>query len=516
MIRFIKNSFRTAAALAIGSFVLLACEPETDGLGSQFFGDGAEGIIKTFGLTAYNVSNGQKIRSDDDRLQSATLGAFNEPQFGMQKSSYVTQLRLSSYSPDFGTNPVLDSAVLVIKPYYAADSVTTTTNEDYIWPQDSVAAKKVVNTYPIAKYGKAKLNGKTIFNIKVQEVTDFLYSPDEEFNSDKTVNTGAELGTKVFDGNVSSIKITKKTDDTNLLFERAAGIRIPLDSAFFQNKIITKGNAPQLTDAASFIRYFKGIRVSVQENDGYIFSFDPNSVELKLYYKNDKTEGTTTTRVNKVFDLNAGAANTHFSQIQFSAGSNAQTAAGSANSETGDARLYAQGMGGPGFALKIPAQTIADIKEMYKNQQIGIISAKMRLYVAEDVWNNTYRKPQEFTVQQEGDGLDTFLEDLKTLYGTGLYQLVRGVDLEKSNAYYDISITQTIKNIIEKEATAAPFIVNVGAYLQDGNGSLLGMQYPTKAQQYNTRSFTPNRVVLVGTDPGNAKSASLILTYGKK
>lgn len=47
----------------------------------------------------------------------------------MQKSAYVTQVRLSSYTPDFGTNPVLDSAVMLIKPSYSADSITFITRK---------------------------------------------------------------------------------------------------------------------------------------------------------------------------------------------------------------------------------------------------------------------------------------------------------------------------------------------------------------------------------------------------
>jgi hypothetical protein len=65
-------------------------------------------------------------------LVNATLGAFDESNFGMQKSSYVTQVRLNSYNPDFGTNAKVDSVVLEMKPLYqtATDSVKTNTVDD--------------------------------------------------------------------------------------------------------------------------------------------------------------------------------------------------------------------------------------------------------------------------------------------------------------------------------------------------------------------------------------------------
>ncbi|MGZ5192972.1 MAG: DUF4270 family protein, partial [Kaistella sp.] len=287
MTKNIKKLFNITASLVIGSLILWNCEPEADMLGSQFFQNGAQGTESLYDVIAYNVNNNDTIRTDNQRLQSATLGAFNEPQFGLQKSSYVSQVRLSNYSPEFGTNPVLDSAVLVIKPVYAADSVTTTTAEDYIYPVGAVPAKKVVTTYPVAKYGKTKINGKTIFNIRVNEVNDFLGSNTDQIYSDRSVSTGTLLGSKIFDGTINAIKITKDSDNSDL-YVRDASLRIPLDSTFFQNKIITKGSAPELADAASFIRYFKGLKLSVVENDGYIFNFDPNSVVINLYYKKDK------------------------------------------------------------------------------------------------------------------------------------------------------------------------------------------------------------------------------------
>ena len=135
MIRTIQELFKITATLVIGSLILVNCEPDADQLGSQFFQDGAQGTEKTYPVVAYNVNNNDSIRTDAARLQSATLGAFSESQFGLQKSAYVTQVRMGNSVPDFGVNAKLDSAVLVLKPQYAIDSVTTVTNEDYIYPE---------------------------------------------------------------------------------------------------------------------------------------------------------------------------------------------------------------------------------------------------------------------------------------------------------------------------------------------------------------------------------------------
>jgi hypothetical protein len=524
MIRTIQELFKITATLVIGSLILVNCEPDADQLGSQFFQDGAQGTETSYPIIAYNVNNNDSIRTDRARLQSATLGAFSEAQFGLQKSAYVTQVRLGDDVPDFGVNAKLDSAVLVLKPQYAIDSVTTVTDENYVFPEGAVPAKKVVSSYPITKYGKTKISGKTLLNFKVYEVTDFLGANSNVVYSNTVVNTGSQIGAKTFDGNIHLVRVTKDTDDS-VLFERTAAIRIPLDSVFFANKIINKANAPELADAASFIRYFKGIRVSVDENDGYIFNFDPSTTELNLYYKSDIVANGVTTREQSVYPMNLGASNASFNQITYDrTGTAVATALATSNQVSGDAKVYAQGMGGSGIGLRVPAADVAAIRNLYNNDKIGIVSAKIRIYTDFTSWNNNYIKPSSFVVRQRNltpesgqpEYLNNYLTDMSALMGSGIYNLVKSYDLLKNPAYYDIGITQTFKNIIEKEAANYDLVLNVGDYTVDASGSLQGAFFPNASQNYNTRSYSPNRAVFVGSDPLNDKSAKLILTYGKK
>ena len=77
--------------LVAGSFFLWSCETDPDSLGSQFFDDQtAQGTHAAFDIIAYNISNLDSLRADGrlpdlTRKDSITLGAFNEPVFGMQK-----------------------------------------------------------------------------------------------------------------------------------------------------------------------------------------------------------------------------------------------------------------------------------------------------------------------------------------------------------------------------------------------------------------------------------------------
>lgn len=518
MIKKNQNIFKIFFTLVIGAAAIVACEPEADELGLQFFQNGAaQGVESSYDVVIFNKNHNDTIQTNADRVVEGTLGAFDEPNFGRQKSSYVTQVRLSSYDPDFGTNPVVDSVVLEMKPLYqtVTDSITTTTYDDYIYPDGNIAAKKVIKTYPIKKYGKAKLNGSTTqFTVNVHEVSQFLDSYQTEVFSNKQVSLGMLLGTKTFDGNLRDIKITKDSDNTEL-FSRDPGLRISLDKDFFQSHIIDKKGSFELKDAASFIRFFKGIRISVAENDGYIFNFNPNELTAVIYYKFDKTENNVTTRTQSSYSLDLGSSNAHFNQIDFNRPTAFNNAMANINRVTGDPKIYLQGMGGPGAEIKIPASAVAELKNLYKTQKIGILSAKIKLYTDTSVWNKTYAKPSTFSVLfKQIDASNTittsFLDDLTAFQYSGIYKMVNAVDLDKNPAYYEIGVTQSLKNMIENESTTDKYITLEVGEFRTGSSGLMG-------KNYTSRAYTPNRIVLVGTDPSNTQyKAQLKVIYSKK
>lgn len=532
----IKTLMKLLPLLLMGIIVLNSCEGELDNLGSQLVEE-TGAYDKAYALLAYNIDNNDSIRADALKLDSVRIGAFREPVFGGQKASYITQVRLNNYNPDFGKNPVLDSVVLTLKPRYqtAADSATTTTNEDYVYPDGQVAAKKVVVTYPVAKYGRAKIGTeKTKFTVKVNEVNDFLGGTVDKLYSDKAISLGTEIGSKVFDGTVNSVTITKDSDASEIL-KREVSFRMKLDSAFFQNKIIAKQGNQVLKDAASFIRYFRGISISVAEDEGYLFSIAPNDAAITIYYKNDVTAADgTVTKTKAETSLNLGSSNVHLSQIDYKnrrSGTPYETAMANAvkvqnlsneNLTVNPAtQLYLQGMGGSSAGIKIPASTIIQLRNMYKNDKIGIVSAKIRLY-NDDSWDNKYRRPSNMLVYEK-DNAARFLPDMTELSSAG-YALVRTANLSTKEAYYEIGITASLKKLVEDETydvtknNGKDFIINLGSYaVNSSTGLLLG-------QNYNDRTYNPFRLVLKGTDTNNigqeiapnSKNVQLRLIFTKK
>lgn len=507
-----KRIISISLAIVFGSFFLYSCEPEADKLGEQFFNP-ANVRTDSINILAYSISNRDTIQSDISTVRLGVLGAFDEPVFGMQKAAYVTQARLGTYDPDFGTNPVMDSVVLVMKPLIHSDSVTTTTNENFVYT-GNVITKKEVKSYPVAKYGKAKIAGNpTQFNVRVHEVTEFLNGPSTKYYSDKAVALGAELGTAVFKGNVTSTVITKK-DNNEELWKNDASLRIPLDAAFFQNKIIAKEGMQELRDAANFIRYFKGIRVSVDENDGYLFQFDPDTPEIIMYYKYDETANGTTTRKQTTLkmpllgrDVQGALHNVRIGQYTYDrAGTPSAAIPSTPNSTTGDEKIFLQGMGGPSAAIKIPATVIEGLQQKFRNEKNAILSAKIKIATDTELWNNKYRKPSSFTLLEEG--ATGFLSDLAMTGAVPNFTFIRNFNLDKNPAYYEITISRTLKSFVETAGSPKDLvlIMKIGDFLATS----------ASGYKFTSRAYALERVVLVGNDEDNPNRIKLKVTYGNK
>ena len=486
------NKIKSILSVFLFGGLMVSCNSDADDLGKNLFdGNSVTGNQVSSDLVAYNINNGDAVRADSYALQRATLGAFTEGQFGTQKSAYVTQVRLSKYAPDFGTNPIVDSVVLEIKPQYdATTKAVTTTNVTH----EGQVAKHTLTKYETVKYG----NPAATMNIDVHEIATDLGAVGTEKLSNSTVTTsGVPLGTKVFSGNVYAVSINKTSDNTALL-TKETGLRIQLNASYFQTKIANKSGAIELSNESNFINYFKGLKISVRENDGYLINFAPNEVTMTMYYKSGGKSNT--------FSFDLGSSNVHFSKISYTRSTTFNSVMANINSTNGDPLLYMQGMGGPGAGIKLNGAGVSDLKRLYKERGAAILSAKVRLYTDINTWNNSYTKPVGFLVRKQGE--TDFITDLKTMLGNSNYSLVKAYSTNSNPSYYDIDITKTIKDIVEKEVEAKDLIINIGEYLTS-NGNLV-------SEDYNNNVSSPYRAVFVGTNTANNNRPKLMVTYVTK
>lgn len=544
----LKKTFAILSLAIFGSAILYNCEPDPDSLGEQLFNkDAAKGEEVSYPIIAYNINNNDTVRSDASRLitglsgtgaalSTGVLGSFTEGQFGMQKASYVTQLRMPTDNFDFnGPNPKIDSVVLVVRPpantlentYYITDSIKAPgayDKNDFMVGTETVPVSIEKKSYPVRKYGKIGGASKSM-TINVHEVTSFLDANNEAFQrSNAVVGTGELLGSGVFDGNVSTVTVTKKSDNSNL-FTGNLGFRIKLSNTdFFKTHILDKKGKPELQDASNFTRYFKGIRLSVEGTDKYLFQFSPDDMELIMYYKYDKTENSTTTRPQTTLNFNLGNLNAHIGQYEYNRGGYPVESALSNSKPSGDPRLFVQGMGGPSIGVKIPDQTINDLKKLFADNKIGIVGAKIRMYADPLTFTNAHSVDgdRKFTLVPliYKEGSTTMIDYSKLSFtsdvAAGLNMYIYSKKTDTTPEYYDFVVTKTLKNIVEGGANVSaadmvnnPLLINMGTFVKNAQGGAVGAKF-------TTRAVDANRAIFTGSDASSKYGIKLMVTYATK
>ncbi len=272
---------KIARSLAIFTITLLSltsCEKTENTIGSGFL-DGEKfesGIFRGTSLLAYTEEK-DEIRTSNSSLN--LIGAYKDPVFGSIKSSFGIQVELSVVDPDFGTNPILDSVVLIM-PYLGRLQGDTL----MVYNTDSI-------------YGDKSKS----MSFKISELTKFLH-PDSTYYSTIDLPTSEEIyNNPAFQFSADSIVLTRKDTtstgaDTTLVAKIPASFRVRLDeyngitNDYFQRKILDAQGTSDLVTNGDFINYINGLVFETESTDGAIYSFNMfSNTSLSIYYHNDES-----------------------------------------------------------------------------------------------------------------------------------------------------------------------------------------------------------------------------------
>ncbi|TCC86559.1 DUF4270 domain-containing protein [Pedobacter hiemivivus] len=272
--KFTKQDLLT---MLIGLFLFASCkDSNTIGLdlddASQIKGDLMDTTTVTSQTLRDDVTSGVS-------LARYPFGFMTDGVFGTSSASIAMAVALpnADYSTyKFGTNPVIDSAVLVL-PYTSQVYGDTTTS---------------------------------VYTVNVEQLSLDL-SKEKTYQSDKNWPVDATVGT--FSG---KIRPTTKTSITTVvkggpdtLVKVVPQMRIKLTNAFIQTNILDKDSLT-LSKPNNFFKSFKGLKVSATaSNKGGImfFNFAGTDGKLEIYYK--KQNATTPTAKDTVavsFPIGAG------------------------------------------------------------------------------------------------------------------------------------------------------------------------------------------------------------------
>ncbi len=327
--KFTKQDLLT---LLIGLFLFASCK-NPDGVGLTVEpGDQIQGtLVDNEEVTSQTVKE-QDIVTAGSNVLRYPIGYMVDPIFGKTEASLGMTVVPSELNLDFGKDPQLDSAVLVL-------------NLSSQFYGDTINSKYSIDVYQLTN---------KITKFKSNDVQDHESTLLGNFNGRILPNTPLKVY-NVKDRKIDTVK---------------AQIRIPLNKAFFQQNIINL--APAATSSnTKFIETFKGLYAGINKSSSnvsggggiaFIDFLTAGSSYLQLVYKNTNESGTIDT-VSAAFPIsNSNVVTTNIKHDYSGTPVQAQLDAPATSKPS---LSYVQGL--VGVKTKISFPTLTNFKAKYGN-----------------------------------------------------------------------------------------------------------------------------------------------------
>ncbi|APY08644.1 hypothetical protein BWZ20_10170 [Winogradskyella sp. J14-2] len=238
----------------------------------------------------------------------STLGVYDDS-YGRVESSFVAQLTLSSYSPDFGEVTEVDSVVLNLPFFSAISDVDEDGNITY--ETDSVFGSQPIklsiyrsnyfirNVDPNSDFNesqpyfsnKSASENELISDANLEsELVPILPNPDPETNKHVTLDANGDVTFSNEGFILTSTEGEGENEETTTL-RQIPGIRLKLDPQFWEESILNQQtiNPTVLSNQNNFLEYFRGLyfKAETVNNDGayYILSTSTTAASITIYYK---------------------------------------------------------------------------------------------------------------------------------------------------------------------------------------------------------------------------------------
>lgn len=523
---------------------LFSCEDDISDVGSGLLDTGSTSNVYYVDLVSYNT-NSDSLRSDERVLINGILGVYEEPVFGRTKAKFISQARLGTLSPDFGTNPTIDSVILHIPVFTKAlEDADVDTTYVYVGIDESpsdTATMVIKRTYKLDSiYGNTDLP----MTLKVREVSEYLYSQDSTYYSNPALGNPNcpscpninqidvfpdVLGSTIVKKSITTYERRKKSEAENI---PPVTLRVPLSKDYFKTKFIDNQNSSDLSSQATFIRnFFRGIELSIDEDQGFMFNFNPNMFITMSYSHDDtsddagenppKLKGNFALSFSSYWDTVIGH-NVQIAQFEHANRSSQFTNAyQNPDMVNGASRLYLSGMDGTKTIIKLNADQLNEIKNNVQNNDWAIVGAELVFHLDDSY--GLKKPPYIFGWNQYKEGtkwLNKNFSDIMVFAGGYPNNVTFNpkYNYKDNNKIYTLKITDYVKSLVERNEVFedGQIVVSLGNFLlapSSGYSNVLNGMDPF----YNDRAFNPHRVVLHGNaSEDDAKKLRLKVYYTKK
>lgn len=337
--------------MLISLFILSGCE-NPSGIGLD--------IDPSLALSSDTISLDveTKLLKEDSIATNFTerslLGYVKDLSFGETTANLALALTLPTSNVSFGTNPQLDSAVLVL-PFTAS-----------------------------ALYGDS-----LTYKAEVKQLNEILYTETQKaYYSNKDWSKKATvIGTKSFlpsYGDSTTINVYGKKDSTTKVISQ---LRIALDKAFINQNILSLDSAT-LSTSKQFADSFKGLYVSLDKNsapaNGGTIGFDTytsGAARVDIYYRTTNSSGTLDTTVVS-FPIN-GASGAAATEIKWTPSPVVKDAL--ENTTTNNEKLFFKGLAGTKVKVSFPQTELDKLKNPVKFKNLIINRAELIITADEPV-----------------------------------------------------------------------------------------------------------------------------------
>ena len=360
------------------SFLLLlsACKKEGE-LNPEF----AENTSFTFFTDSIKINTSTR-ESDSvlaDRIATGLLGTYQDSSFGKTKSSIYVQ-------------PLLPSNTLILG------------EDDEELFVDSVIFSLSYNSW----FGDTSVAQ----NIEVFRLDEEL-DADNSYYSSGSVNTlPTPLATKSF--------IPHPRTESVILLPNASGgidtsavspqLRIRLDDAL-GTEILSKSGEAELSNNASFITFFKGLKISPNEqmmlNDNekaiLYFALTASQTKMTIFYSAINTNTGDTTKRLVDFPVNSSSVRFNTFEHDFSTGAVQMNLT---DGEKDSIYSYTSAMAGVETVIKFP-----DLKQQFQDKNIVVNKAELVLPVASGSYANFGLAQTMTLASRNAEGLLQFIPD---------------------------------------------------------------------------------------------------------